>query len=637
VLVGAWPWGRPSSPVVAGAAILHTEVPPLATRLPDLDPKVAAAVERALAKDPAARFATMEEVVAAIDPAAGDPSPSGEAKTTARAFSGLEPSRLGRRRPSLVAGIFVIAVAVAAAVRFAGRTSSPGAAPGSGSAATAERAVSSSEEAARAYAEGMRHWRTNSIGQAMSRWARATEVDPDLAPALLRLALEGVFAERETARARYQRAARVSDRLDDRERALHAASAAMFAAAPDPKGWVAALTALSATFPRDAEIVYWRARAEEVTGAADAGRRSAEQAIALDPDFIPPYVHLWNVANQRGEDPTPLVARCAEKFPRSASCAGTLVWLAMSGADCARLDALAGDYAAAMPDHFIGDRGRAMALHARGSTREAVEELLDRAARKMPPSAVSMYTTLQAALAEAHGDFARAEPARRAEAAEAARGSESGLRALYAARHADVLVEAGREAEARTVVRDFLRREEVLEPSLAGAIGTTDGRPVLLALAARIEAASPEELERSTKRYLDTPQGAFQDFAGRATLARTKDDALLLADRPAPAHHSGAGILFGYVVYQRGRVLALAGRREEAVTTLRDALARCDRLTWALDVPRARLLLGKTLEESGDRAGARAEYEQIVRAWAAAQPRSVTAEEAARRLRGLGK
>jgi serine/threonine protein kinase len=75
ILTGAVPFDDPTPLVVALAHVQRTP-PPLAAQRPDLPPAVAAVVERALAKDPAARFATAGDLAAALAAAWTVPDPS---------------------------------------------------------------------------------------------------------------------------------------------------------------------------------------------------------------------------------------------------------------------------------------------------------------------------------------------------------------------------------------------------------------------------------------------------------------------------------------------------------------------------------------------------------------------------------
>ncbi|MCC6523693.1 MAG: hypothetical protein IT373_13640, partial [Polyangiaceae bacterium] len=85
-----------------------------------------------------------------------------------------------------------------------------------------------------------------------------------------------------------------------------------------------------------------------------------------------------------------------------------------------------------------------------------------------------------------------------------------------------------------------------------------------------------------------------------------------------------------------GKSYALAGDFAAALPHLRRAARSCATLAEPLTATRAQLWLGVALEGSGDREGARAAYEAVLRRWGAAKPRSLTAEQAQARLASLG-
>jgi tetratricopeptide (TPR) repeat protein len=80
-------------------------------------------------------------------------------------------------------------------------------------------------------------------------------------------------------------------------------------------------------------------------------------------------------------------------------------------------------------------------------------------------------------------------------------------------------------------------------------------------------------------------------------------------------------------------VARLAGDIPKAVALYRRALSTCDRLLWPTRAQRARLQLGQLLEQTGQTAEAKAQYQAILATWGNVRPRSITAEAARQRLR----
>jgi serine/threonine-protein kinase len=114
---------------------------------------------------------------------------------------------------------------------------------------------------------------------------------------------------------------------------------------------------------------------------------------------------------------------------------------------------------------------------------------------------------------------------------------------------------------------------------------------------------------------------------------REDEAAEALAARPADARWS---ILYGPVDTALGQMLWLGGKRDEAMPHLARTFTRCDRFPAIFQMTRAGLFYGHALEERGDQGGACEVYRALVARWGEARPRSVTAEEAARRAAALG-
>jgi hypothetical protein len=126
LLTGARPWA--GSDVRAIAAILQQPAPPLGPRAPDVPPFVEATILRALAKKPADRFASMDDLRASFEgdgPAPTTPPAAGLGRSSPSALGAVSPitgtstpTERGRRGSLLVAGSALLLLAlVALAVR----------------------------------------------------------------------------------------------------------------------------------------------------------------------------------------------------------------------------------------------------------------------------------------------------------------------------------------------------------------------------------------------------------------------------------------------------------------------------------------------------------------------------------------
>jgi serine/threonine-protein kinase len=113
---------------------LLTGTPPFIERRPDLPPRVAAAIERALEKDPARRFPSMADFVAELRACVDGPQDADGRDATAVIPSRDQPPRAApagarrRRRPGAAAVLLVcglLAAATSAGIYFASRGGSP--------------------------------------------------------------------------------------------------------------------------------------------------------------------------------------------------------------------------------------------------------------------------------------------------------------------------------------------------------------------------------------------------------------------------------------------------------------------------------------------------------------------------------
>ncbi len=92
LLTGATPWPAKLDALATAGAILTLAAPPIETLLPDLPAPVASAVMRALAKAPADRFATMNELLAIVEPFAAPPVPSASSRASLPAPAPSDPT-----------------------------------------------------------------------------------------------------------------------------------------------------------------------------------------------------------------------------------------------------------------------------------------------------------------------------------------------------------------------------------------------------------------------------------------------------------------------------------------------------------------------------------------------------------------
>jgi tetratricopeptide (TPR) repeat protein len=282
------------------------------------------------------------------------------------------------------------------------------------------------------------------------------------------------------------------------------------------------------------------------------------------------------------------------------------------------------------------------ALIATGAPPEAAEEAHRRARRL--PGGVDEDDRL-VVLWSIYGDFDRAvRLAGELEQQEEAQ-SDEGRRWFLTGTRVRALIEAGQIPQARAELERFLRRR----PALTGGDDTNERNQ--LHLAVRLGLAPRSQLEALVRRRGESrPAGTATDRWVRETVFDdpTVEEARQ-AVRSAPVDELERrdlnepidGVRGGFYEYvhtllQVGVTLQRGGQPARAVRWLRAGLRPC-MVSFVDPFVRLRgaLALGRALEAQGDRAGARAAYQEVLRYWGAARPGSATADEARKRLAAL--
>jgi len=208
-----------------------------------------------------------------------------------------------------------------------------------------------------------------------------------------------------------------------------------------------------------------------------------------------------------------------------------------------------------------------------------------------------------------------------------------------------VAEESGGTERARAVAQAYLARKDAwAAPHRVddGAIWV-DPVPAMLAALARSGAMPQAQLEARRADWLREWRAKTSDayigylwIAGWARTVSTRADALTALDArkdfPILPPFTPVSDAAAYV----GGAYALAGRREEAIASLRAGRASCTQLEWPVEHMRGVLALGEALEDSVDTAGACDAYGEVIARWGGAKPRSSTADRARARAKKLG-
>ena len=508
---------------------------------------------------------------------------------------------------------------------------------------------SSSAEALRAYAEGLHAARDGAQELALERYTRAAQLDPSLAAAHLRIALErGVERGRES----FLRALALRASLDERDRALLDALAPAYTETPtDFAAASARLEAVARRFPDDVQVL---STLGKVQGEHDlrAAVASYQRASAIDPGHVPAraaradsLAYLGDLTGARRA-----LGECLSVSPSATACLREQVYLDLAVSDCAAAETTARRWMLLSREGGSALRFLAYALAGQGRSLDAVRETLvqSRAAQAPERRAQSELEDARA-LAALGGDLA--EAARRAEAVEALvePNRAEADHATAARALALILEEQGRAEEAARVAQRFLERRDAWEANPRTDDRALERDPTQALISVQLRAgtltATAAEAQRSARRqWWERRQSALPEVGGflwvtqYAAGAETPEEArAALAALPRfgglppyalqPAMHVDAVV---------GRTYLLAGRPAEALPALTRAATSCYALRFPVEQMRAVRDLGVAREATGDRSGACEAFRQVVERWGRATPRSLTAEDARARMRALG-
>ena len=670
LLCGKHPWATASGAHLV-AAILTLSVPPLRQLLPDLDPRVSDAVARAMEKSQAARFGTMEELVHAIDAGApraiisGSTLESATNGSLATANTTQAPAELrigGAKSPSrsgaglrALAGVAVVAL-VAGAVVLAPRLLAkkrPAPVVASAPSSIAEAAAPSSRPgrppanpaAAAAYAAALQEEHDAKLSAAVPTLGKVTDADPSFAPAFIHLA--GIYllvVDPEGARENFRKAWDLRASLGEVDAAMLEAMEPAVREPPVATEYVARMAAVSDRYPGELLPAIFAASA--YTDAEQLDRASAlyDRAIAADPTAALPYFGKGELSVHAGdlEGGGRLFDECTRVSPMNVEClAGRILVYADTGR-CEEAKGVTRRVLANSPEPGF-DESLAAAAAATGEPVEVVGEYLKRANEGTRPEIAGSETAQHdTQLACLRGDFRAADAStKKWDAALKAEKRESSIAML---KRFAIAEEVGQLAAYRAeILATWTRSQAWLEPSdparlrlahrehQVGLITKDElGRRRDAWKKARIEQSarggapvSEETLWRAMfVNDAETPDEAREALAYYAEGGTPK----LSVEDGAPRDHLAFGLAY-----------VRAGDYARALPLLRDGTRMCRDLEDRFAQTQALFFFGQALEHTGDVAGARQAYGEVVAAWGKAKPPSVSAARARARLAALAK
>jgi len=699
LLSGERPWPDTGDVLAVVARVLTDPPPSLRSkdRAKDVPPAVEETIERALAKDADARFASMADVADAIEPfaqqnssgadrvritpAIGTPnstepaayaattriptsislappadattaraSKAGRAAKSDKADGSTKTERSEKRRKArarkqlmqlavpiaLLAALVVIVVVVRR--RFG---HSPPAGVGSN-----ERPLSLVPEAESTFKDAMREWRDGASAKARATLKKAIELDPTFASAHLELAIQSVQEDPAGAQAAFQNAFEHRHMLSQRDSDLLEASEPYVRPRPDLEEWETRLTAAVFRHPRDPELQLFLGRARERKGADEGAKQAYEAALRIDRAFVPAIAALAIAERNLGHVPEALAIteRCLKQSPVASLCLETRYQLLGDTGECHRARETAAQWRQLEPTVPRAQIALARALYGDGAPRPSVEEALGVGWSLQPPTkreAAEQWDRMYLAMAD--GDLERADSLAKDFESKLPPSADQYDHAQPVRIRVNVLYEMEQLEESATVAKTFLDRMDAWTPfpfSADPSIGFYEP----LYRNGKIDKA---ELDKQRTRWMNaekhrisgsdqtSPRAVWLTWNIWGGFAETKEEALeAIAKMPKGVPLPVGNRRSLSMDFSVGKVYALAGRPDDALPHLQRVTESCSSLEDAMLVARARYYLGVAWEAKGQKELARAAYERVVAMWP--KTKSRTARLARERIAALG-
>jgi serine/threonine protein kinase/tetratricopeptide (TPR) repeat protein len=659
---------RGNDPFELLQAIMSAPVPPPSAANPALPKDFDAVVLRAMSRDPADRFACVEELGEALLAFAdGDssarwvsefrpstrtvPPPRGATRAAKEEARPDRTSSWRAGRSFAVLGFCSVLVLLATAGVWKGAEKPVDAGPAPSPVARHGTALlelpaprSTSAEALAAYSEGLHALHDGSWARARDGFARAVAADPAMAAAHMRLATmsSGELGTATQTRVEFQLAEQLRAVMSERDQAFLDALAPTMQWTPEqPTEGARRFHAALQRFPDDAEMLVWMGydRGTEPAAALPAFERATE----VDPRFGDALEGRGrNLAWLGRVDEARSVFEQCVSIPTELDC---LYWLRLLDAADGACEACERDARRRIDRDPLRDEGYhrlADALLALGRPVEGVNAALTQARSHQVEPARRARDDLadRADVAVVEGDFAHAAALARQELALVNSEAEESMHFRPTRTLVNVALETGDAQGAGRIAADYLKRMS----AWTGIEGVydKDNVPWLWHVAARGGAVPVADFSEARQRWLRGWSGGGRlvhgldwviAFAGSVDTAEEATTALAELERLGPVPPFFLQLENNEL--HVGRVYLLGGRAAESIPHLERAAKHCARLGDAFAHPHAELALGTAREAIGDAPGACEAYRAVTAQWSNARPRSMSAARAQERLRAL--
>jgi serine/threonine protein kinase/tetratricopeptide (TPR) repeat protein len=506
--------------------------------------------------------------------------------------------------------------------------------------------MSSNAAATAAYRAAIQALRDGAGDTARQKLDEATEADPTFAAAHLRRLVLAIRAS-EPVRAHAASATQLRADLSDHDRALLDAYLPWISIPQEASETERKLSALVAAHATDSDYAYFLCRIRVFLGDYSRAADACAAAARIDPELVD-ALH-YQALNLAYLDDVPAATRayerCLAASRMATSCLSELTVLHSAEGKCTEAVSTARRWTVIEPTSPYPSRALAYALHGAGEPIEAVRDVLDRMWAPIPAEEREIdQRQVLGALDLAAGRFAEADARLREWQQRIASSPEEAEHALVVLWRAPLLIEMGRNEDAKALVADFVKRRAAWSPT-PNADYSIAVRAIQLQLGSLSRAAYREArdawlADRAThERIAGQPKGFDWSLAfSHAVLDRAEAlEALEALPRfmPLPDASSRTPDIDEPIA----NVYILAGRPAEALPFALRAARSCLGLDAPLEATRAYFRIGQASAMLGDRDSACRAYRQVVARWGgngARKEPSVTAREATAAIAKLG-
>ncbi|MDC0740189.1 protein kinase domain-containing protein [Polyangium mundeleinium] len=688
LLAGKLPFRLDRGPVSLIASILSDEPPPMN----DVPPEIEAVVFRALAKEPADRHASMDDIVTALAPFAtpittllrrrdgpanaARPSvrepPPPKASTPSRSTTTRSPARRAAtnrtpvttpraparsRRFLGLAAIVTLGVAAAGFVFARKARTAPPPVLARTSLTPVPTIVTAlplpkfaNEEARAAYREGLQGLRDGAWRTAYAAFARATQADPGLTSAWLRMAILIWDADVTTGREHFRRAVLGRATLDAHDQALLDAHEPLIQGTPSDIPETARRLALaSARFPGNAELANLASMYELGYLPPSDVLPRIDRCLELDPlygDCLQGRARLLIRRTGHIEEGLAALERCIEATPAASDCLMDRGDTNLALGRCSVVEAGAREWIAKVSPAPAAHMQLAGALYARGAPAAAVKTAVETAAAQFRAQGLEAEASKQLILHEiATGRFEQAERMLRDHQRLVANDPAVSAHGWAANMLIQVLQEMGRDADAGREAQSYIaRRGALIADPLSGDFAV---RLLRAELAAGLVTRDVYEAERAAwaKSHPDPTLRIGVWISGYALVARDEGEAkaaLAVMPTEALSKERSFSLHLGLILDSAlGQTYWLAGNPAAALPHLTAATVSCSGLiepmlpTQHMRHTKSLHQLGLVRQALGDRSGACDAFGRVLARWGGARA-SRTAAEARAHVKALG-